>query len=222
MSKIDFKTQHIPFTQVANDVLNDPKLSLKSKGLYAFLYSKPDGWNFEANRISKQSKDGRDSVRGAIKELEDNGYLEREKLSDGRMIYRIVYKPMTENPLQAIENPMTEKPNDGKTHSGKTRHISNKEIKVIKSISNKEICAFDLFWESYPVKRARKPAQMKWDRLDHSTRIIILEDIQNRKEKDVQWISGFIPHPTTYLNQERWNDEITSKIDKGHKIYVAE
>lgn len=136
MSKIDFVKQKIPFTQVANGVLRDERLSFKAKGLYAFLYSKPDGWDFESNRIAKESKDGRDSVRAGIEELEKYGYLKRCKQPDGRMVYMIIFPPMTENPSQ---EPMTEKPNDGKTHSGKTRHISNKEIKVIKNISNKEV-----------------------------------------------------------------------------------
>lgn len=137
MSKIDFKKQKIPFTQVANDVLNDSRLSLKAKGLYSYLYSKPDGWDFETTRMAKDSTDGRDSIRSAVKELEEAGYLKRYKLPNGRMVYKVVFPPMTENPSQA-ENPMTEKPNDGKTHSGKIRHISNKEKKVIKSINNKD------------------------------------------------------------------------------------
>ena len=34
--------QNVPFTMVANEVLKDPKLSFKAKGLYAYLFSKPD------------------------------------------------------------------------------------------------------------------------------------------------------------------------------------
>lgn len=138
MNKINFKKEKIPFTQVANEVLNDKNLSFKAKGLYAYLYSKPDDWDFETNRISKQSKDGRDGVRSGIRELEQYGYLTRSKELTGRMVYKLNIKPMTEKPSQVENKPMTEKANDGKTHSGKSRHISNKDIKVIKSISNKD------------------------------------------------------------------------------------
>lgn len=140
MGKIDYKKKNIPFTQVANAVLNDAKLSFKAKGLFAYLYSKPDGWDFESGRIAEQSTDGRDSVRAGLVELEQQGYLKRYKLPNGRMVYEVCYPPMTENPSQG-QKPMTEKANDGKSHSGETRRISNKENKVIKSKSNKDYVA---------------------------------------------------------------------------------
>jgi hypothetical protein len=34
------------YTQVPNDIINDKRLSLKAKGLYLFLVSKPDNWDF--------------------------------------------------------------------------------------------------------------------------------------------------------------------------------
>lgn len=130
--------QNIPFTQVANEVLNDKKLSWKAKGLFAYLFSKPANWNFESRRIANESSDGRDATRAAIKELEERGYLEREKLPTRRMKYTLKYSQInvTENPSLT----MTENPNDGKSNSGKTRHISNKEEDSNKElISNKDI-----------------------------------------------------------------------------------
>lgn len=124
MEKIDFRKRNIPFTQVANGVLYDKNLTLKAKGLYSYLYSKPDGWQFSSTRIAQETKDSRDAVRSAILELEQCGYLIRHKMSDGRMIYEVIFPPMTENPSQG-QKPMTEKANDGKSHSGKIRPISN-------------------------------------------------------------------------------------------------
>lgn len=51
------------FTTVPNSVLNDPRLSWKSKGLWAYIQSKPDGWDFSSERIAKDSADGVESVR---------------------------------------------------------------------------------------------------------------------------------------------------------------
>jgi len=45
------------FTQVSNRVLTDVRLSWKSKGLYAYLFSKPDNWNFSADRIKNEGSD---------------------------------------------------------------------------------------------------------------------------------------------------------------------
>jgi len=60
-----------------NNVLNDLNLSFKAKGLYTYIQSKPDGWDFSVERICLQSKDGRESVTAGLKELEIAGYLKR-------------------------------------------------------------------------------------------------------------------------------------------------
>lgn len=115
------------------------------------------------------------------------------------------------------------------SHSNVT-NVQNRNARVEKSRVEKsrdriivqDGISFDEFWNIYPVKKSKKTAEKKWVKLKPDVQEIIISDIPKRFAEDDQWIKGFIPHPTTYLNQERWNDEITSKIDKGHKIYVAE
>ncbi len=77
----------VPFAQVARDVLNNKKLSLKAKGLYAYLYGKPSEWNFSASRISNEIKESRPTILDILKELEASGLLKRLKRSDGRVEY---------------------------------------------------------------------------------------------------------------------------------------
>lgn len=69
--------------------------------------------------------------------------------------------------------------------------------------------AFDRFWQAYPKKRKKKTAKEIWKR-KRMDRLIdaILEDIKTRQQRDSRWLQGFVPDPTTYLNQERWEDEI--------------
>lgn len=93
---------------IPNELLNSTSLSLKAKGLFGFLQSKPDGWSFSVERIAKQSKDGKDAVRSALKELELSGYLYRYaiKSDDGQWAgyqYILSDLPLTENP--STENP---------------------------------------------------------------------------------------------------------------------
>ncbi len=132
------RKQPTGFTQVTNIVLNDPLLSFKAKGVYAYIYSKPDGWDFSARRIAKASKDGNDGTISGIKELEEAGYISRERQGDGRVTYHILVDPNTEKPEVAIEEPNTEKPKQGKAQIGIFPTVSNKELQVIKSSSNKE------------------------------------------------------------------------------------
>lgn len=117
------RNQGSGFTQVKNAVLYDPNLTMKAKGLFAYLSSKPDGWRFRSERIAEDNKDSRDSVRSGIRELEELGYLERNKLGDRTMEYIIHNKPKTEKPSLTE----TEKARDGKSHSGKIRLTSNTE-----------------------------------------------------------------------------------------------
>lgn len=67
---------------------------------------------------------------------------------------------------------------------------------------------FDRFWDLYPIKKVKKPARDIWLRkIDPALGELIIQDVEKRKS-DRQWVEGYIPNATTYLNQERWNDEI--------------
>jgi predicted transcriptional regulator len=79
--KIEIRTR---YGVTPNDLLNNPTISLRAKGLYAYIQSKPDNWKFSVDRMAKQLKEGADAIRTAIKELENAGYLERHSVkSDG-------------------------------------------------------------------------------------------------------------------------------------------
>jgi DNA-binding transcriptional ArsR family regulator len=65
------------------------------------------------------------------------------------------------------------------------------------------------FWAAYPrkVKKAEALKVWKAKKLDRLADQIIA-DVKNRQQRDRSWIEGFVPHPTTYLRGERWEDEI--------------
>lgn len=74
-----------------NHILNDSDLSFKAKWLYWYIQSKPDGWEFSAERISQDSKDGEDSIYAGLKELETAWFLERVKSQDEAWHWQIDY-----------------------------------------------------------------------------------------------------------------------------------
>ena len=76
---------------VANEVLKDKNLSFKAKGLYAYLFSKPDKWDFSSTRMVLETTDGRKAIMGMLTELEESGYLKRNKLPNGKMEYILKY-----------------------------------------------------------------------------------------------------------------------------------
>lgn len=86
------------FTVVDSRTINDEALSLRATGLLVWLLDKPDGWRINSIEISKRCKEGRDAIRAAIAELEEAGYITREKYRgpDGRWVNEAVVR---ERPL---------------------------------------------------------------------------------------------------------------------------
>lgn len=79
--------------------------------------------------------------------------------------------------------------------------------------TNKTPHGFDEFWAAYPRKEKKKAAYQIWVRnnlTDQAEKI--LTDLYDRKARHDRWDDiSFIPLPTTYLNNESWEDEIIDK-----------
>ena len=71
-------------------IWRDDRLSLKAKGIWAYMKSKPGNWDFSAKRIATESRDETKSVQRGMKELEECGYLSKRKLGNGRVHYTLV------------------------------------------------------------------------------------------------------------------------------------
>jgi hypothetical protein len=72
---------------------------------------------------------------------------------------------------------------------------------------------FPEWWVHYPKKVKKKPAREIWKRRGLDSRADeLIADIRNRLANDARF-KRYTPDPTTYLNQERWNDELTTEID---------
>jgi len=70
---------------------------------------------------------------------------------------------------------------------------------------------FEEFWDIYPRRVSKKEALKVWNRLSPSMsdRDRILQAVSSQSGSD-QWTKDggrFIPHPATWLNQERWKDD---------------
>jgi DNA-binding MarR family transcriptional regulator len=215
--------ENIPFTMVANEVLQDKNLSLKAKGMYSYLFSKPDEWDFSSNRMILETNDGRKSVMNALKELEQEGYLVRNRLPSGKMEYVLKY---TSKSLSAESGLRVEKPKFPlgtvpKRLSAQSSPISNTdaisntdtEVRRIATGMSATADAFNTFWERYPKKEQKKKAQDIWKRkkLDSSLPVI-LEFIEKASASD-RWKKGFIKMPTSFLSGECWTDDLSSYGD---------
>lgn len=68
------------FTVMSNHHFKNTDLSLKAKGLLSLMLSLPEDWNYNMQGLASLSRDGIDSVRSALKELEYYGYVKRNKV----------------------------------------------------------------------------------------------------------------------------------------------
>jgi hypothetical protein len=70
---------------------------------------------------------------------------------------------------------------------------------------------FAAFWEAYPRKESKKDALRAWDKLKPAAELqaAILADLKKRAlSADWRKDGGkFIPHPASYLNGSRWEDQ---------------
>ena len=77
---------------------------------------------------------------------------------------------------------------------------------------------FDTFWKAYPRKSNKAFARRCFDKVKVNQELLdkMLKAIAQQK-KSTQWQKPeYIPHPSTWLNGERWEDEIsTAKPDRS-------
>ena len=127
MTKIikDIKNHYVNIDQ---QLIRDETLSWKARGIFMYLWSQNDSWDFYAKEVAKHAPDGIDALNSGLDELEKGGYLTRERKRDKqgqlrgtdwilhekpkktspksktpKLDYPIQVNPVQENPIQ--ENP---------------------------------------------------------------------------------------------------------------------
>ena len=134
------------FTIMCNHHLRNRKLSLKAKGLLSLMLSLPEDWDYTTKGLAHICKDGIDAISTALKELEQQGYLTRERvrLPNGRLgdiEYTIHEQPATldippnspkrENPRQV--NPRQAKPEQAEPEQENPAQLNTNPQKTKKS-----------------------------------------------------------------------------------------
>ena len=85
---------------------------------------------------------------------------------------------------------------------------------------------FEEFWTAYPKKVEKKKALAVWEKLKPDD--VLFEQIMaglNKAKNSKNWTKDegqFIPHPTTWLNGARWNDELEVNADANNDPWATE
>lgn len=202
------------FTMIDNTLFRDTRLSLKAKGLHSLMLSLPNEWEFTEMGLTALCKEGRDTIRSAIQELEQYGYLVRVKTRDSKghigiseyELYDNPDNPMTENPM--LENPTLENPTQLNTNNINKRNI------------NIYISEFEEIWKLYPKKQGKDRAQKSYvkarkEGIESETirqGVIAYADYVKKEKRESQYIK----QGGTWFQGRCWQDEY--KAGSGNKF----
>src|SRR6185312_6675573 len=94
-------------------------------------------------------------------------------------------------------------------------------LAVVPSAENVFIPSFADFWSLYPRRVARKDAERAWQRLSADERIDATIAISKWR---AVWIARgemqYVPHCSTWLNVQRWEDELPNDAMPNHASHV--
>ena len=162
------------YTVMSNYHLRNKQLSLKSKGLLSQMLSLPAEWDYTLAGLAEINKEGVDAIRTAIWELEELGYIRRERCRDdkGKMtsnVYTIYEEPQqkkehkVEESLQVgpiLENPTLVGPVQDESALGNPMQINKDIINTDISITDDKIDRID--GAEYCKREIQKNIEYPW------------------------------------------------------------
>jgi hypothetical protein len=219
------------FTQISNKVINNIKDG-DAFLVWCYLYSKSENWKTIKQNIKNVYGFGDDKLKQIFSYLKRANLISYMRITcaNGRFAHMEIKvlngskfdinQPFKQNKTAGVKTT----PPDSYTCG--FDELQNKDItKQRKERKTKSLSAsddaqsivessFNQFWQSYPVKKNKERSFKVWKRDGLSKKLdTILDDVNKRlanewKNKEKK----FIPHPSTYLNEKRWNDEILYEI----------
>ena len=204
-------TDLIPYNDEMLSALTDTNIDVVRNAVKVFeqlglLEKLTDGTIFlsQVAKMTGKRSESADRVakHRALKKAEYEQLLHVTKSNDNIYIQSTEYKEEnTEYKIQSTEY--------------KKQRTKNKEQRKEKnSKEDNEILIqnqFELFWEAYPKKIAKKTVMQKFKKLNPNENLFkkIMTSLEIHK-KTAQWQNAmYIPSPLTWINQERWEDVIS-------------
>lgn len=170
------------------------------------FYIKPGQCITSASSIIKECGSGisRQNIRTALDKFEKYEFLTMQSTKTGMLITIVnwgLYQSMGE--IQPRFQPR-----------------GNQEVTTNKKDNNKKkVCIdhFDNFWSAYPRKVSRAAAEKVFIKLkvDETLFQLMISSLENQKLSKQWQDKQFIPHPATWLNQKRWEDETDEICSTG-------
>ena len=167
-----------------------------------------------------------DSVSRLIKALEKAGHIVVHYAPDAkdghpvRSIYQVLQAPpLTGKNADKLTGKKTDPLSAKKPMSNVLNNIlppkSPHGGRRAKSAAEWKPERFEGFWKFYPRGEGRQAAIRAWDRLRPDDALIVeIGRALTAQKASPEWMAGIgIPHASTYLNQQRWTDEVRKNVD---------
>lgn len=106
------------FVTTSAQVAQDKRLSWKARGIFLYLASMSDDWNFYVDEIAKHAPQGKRALQNGLKELEEYGYLKRVRTHKpngdlSSLKWELYYEPVElqkQNSSEAVMLPKRNEP----------------------------------------------------------------------------------------------------------------
>lgn len=222
--EVKLKKYNTGYTQVLNEVIYNKTISLRAKGLYAYLFSKPDEWQFHWEVMATEIQETKGQMYPAIKELIEAGYIMRKQAkSENGVFGGIIYEFL---------EPCAVSPCAEKTVYGKTSIHNNTDILSNTDNKKKEIYkeSFEKFWKEFPKERIgnKDKAYSAWKRAIKEKRTTEEEIIQAAKQysQSEEVKRGYAKGCQAWINDDRFKVKYTKEEnqteEKTIKIAIGE
>lgn len=135
----------------------------------------------------------------------------RKEVTINEKIWLINNNGINDNIIIIDDNIIPINTNIGTQSKGKGE--SKVKLKIKGKGKGKEYSGFFTeFWSAYPKKTGKGAAYKSWEKIDPSIELIkkIMFAVKEQSISE-QWLKSngqYIPNPATWLNQERWEDEL--------------
>lgn len=208
------------FYLLNKSISEDLRLSWAARGVLVFLLGKPDHWEVSTHHLINQTKEcigkasGRDAIRGVIRELELAGYLQisLERTEGGEFGGRSY--TVSESPATDYPGPVEPSPVNPPLVSTDVQQGLNKAVSTERPLCTPDpMEGFEQFWKLYPKKRSLKEARKAWAKLkpNQELRQTLITALGSHCVSE-DWTKDqgrYIPNASTWINGERWTDELT-------------
>ncbi|CAB4136188.1 Helix-turn-helix domain containing protein [uncultured Caudovirales phage] len=157
---------------------------------------------------------GISTLKGHIQALQDFGYITIvHKYVDSVQLpnqYKLNFDGVSQNLTEVGSE------SDGGVGQNLATNLEDKPRIQPKENVFQENALFETFWKAYPKKTGKDLARVAFAKRKVNNELLatMLKAIAQQKNVD-QWKKDngqFIPNPTTWLNQGRWQDEITTIV----------